>query len=215
MRQPPARRRCYATRAPAFAATLSRMPAIDTSALLSSPEVSFSAQPPLSLYVHIPWCVRKCPYCDFNSHELRAPAAGAADGRALDRELETQYVEALTRDLEYALPQIWGRRVLSVFFGGGTPSLLSASALDQILSGIRARVQLDPERGGDAGGQPRDVRGREVRAISLTRHQPIVDRHSELQRSPSARARAHPRRRRGPPRGRDARARPSTTSIWI
>ena len=120
------------------------MPAIDISALLSFPEVSFSAQPPLSLYVHIPWCVRKCPYCDFNSHELRAPVERAAHLGALDRELEAQYVEALMRDLEYALPQVWGRRVLSVFFGGGTPSLLSASALDQILSGIRARVQLDP-----------------------------------------------------------------------
>ena len=120
------------------------MPAIDISALLSSPAVSFSAQPPLSLYVHIPWCVRKCPYCDFNSHELRGPAEGAAHVRALDRQLEAQYVEVLMRDLEYALPQIWGRRVLSIFFGGGTPSLLSASALDQILSGIRARVQLDP-----------------------------------------------------------------------
>jgi oxygen-independent coproporphyrinogen-3 oxidase len=88
--------------------------------------------------------VRKCPYCDFNSHELRAPVERAAHLGALDRELEAQYVEALMRDLEYALPQVWGRRVLSVFFGGGTPSLLSASALDQILSGIRARVQLDP-----------------------------------------------------------------------
>ena len=120
------------------------MPTIDTCALLSSPRVSFSTQPPLSLYVHIPWCVRKCPYCDFNSHELRTPGAKDTHGRTLEPELEAQYVEALMRDLEQALPQIWGRRVQSVFFGGGTPSLLSASALDQILSGIRARVQLDP-----------------------------------------------------------------------
>jgi putative oxygen-independent coproporphyrinogen III oxidase len=120
------------------------MPAINTSVLRSHPEVSFSAQPPLSLYVHIPWCVRKCPYCDFNSHELRAPAGADAHARALDPALEAQYAEALIGDLEYALPQIWGRRVMSVFFGGGTPSLLSASTLDQILAGIRARVQLDP-----------------------------------------------------------------------
>jgi oxygen-independent coproporphyrinogen-3 oxidase len=120
------------------------MPAIDTSALRSTPKVSFSVQPPLSLYVHIPWCVRKCPYCDFNSHELRAAGDQDRHVRALEPQLEAQYVDALLRDLESALPQIWGRRVLSVFFGGGTPSLLSASALDQILSGIRARVQLDP-----------------------------------------------------------------------
>jgi oxygen-independent coproporphyrinogen-3 oxidase len=120
------------------------MPAIDSSALRSTSEVSFSVQPPLSLYVHIPWCVRKCPYCDFNSHELRAADDKDRHVRALEPQLEAQYVEALLRDLESALPQIWGRRVLSVFFGGGTPSLLSASALDQILSGIRARVQLDP-----------------------------------------------------------------------
>jgi len=120
------------------------MPAIDSSALRSTSEVSFSVQPPLSLYVHIPWCVRKCPYCDFNSHEVRAAGDKDRHVRALEPQLEAQYVEALLRDLESALPQIWGRRVLSVFFGGGTPSLLSASALDQILSGIRARVQLDP-----------------------------------------------------------------------
>jgi oxygen-independent coproporphyrinogen-3 oxidase len=120
------------------------MPAIDTSALRSTSEVSFSVQPPLSLYVHIPWCVRKCPYCDFNSHELRAAGGKDEHVRVLEPQLEAQYVDALLRDLEFALPQIWGRRVLSVFFGGGTPSLLSASALDQILSGIRARVQLDP-----------------------------------------------------------------------
>src|SRR3954447_13707271 len=120
------------------------MPAIHTGGGLSPPEVSFPALPPLSLYVHIPWCVRKCPYCDFNSHELRTPTADAAQARSLDPDLESQYGEALMRDLESALPQIWGRRVSSVFFGGGTPSLLSAAALDRILSGIRARVQLDP-----------------------------------------------------------------------
>jgi oxygen-independent coproporphyrinogen-3 oxidase len=122
------------------------MPAIHPGGRLSHPDVSFPALPPLSLYVHIPWCVRKCPYCDFNSHELRTPAGAgdAAQARSLDSDLENQYAEALMRDLESALPQIWGRRVSSVFFGGGTPSLLSAAALDRILSGIRARVPLDP-----------------------------------------------------------------------
>lgn len=95
--------------------------------------IALSTLPPLSLYVHIPWCVRKCPYCDFNSHEARGDLP------------ELEYTEALMRDLESALPSIWGRRVHTVFFGGGTPSLLSSAALDEILSGIRARVTLDPE----------------------------------------------------------------------
>ncbi len=104
-------------------------------------DVTLTALPPLSLYVHIPWCVRKCPYCDFNSHELRSP--GATDpARSLDADLERSYVAALLTDLESALPQVWGRTLRTVFLGGGTPSLLSASALDQLLSGIRARMPL-------------------------------------------------------------------------
>ncbi|PZP64939.1 MAG: oxygen-independent coproporphyrinogen III oxidase-like protein [Azospira oryzae] len=87
--------------------------------------------PPLALYIHVPWCVRKCPYCDFNSFEARGEIP------------EKRYIEALTRDLELALPEIWGRRVYSVFFGGGTPSLLSPEAVDAILSAVRARVPLD------------------------------------------------------------------------
>lgn len=90
----------------------------------------FHSLPPLSLYVHIPWCVRKCPYCDFNSHE--------ADAR-LDEQL---YRQALIADLEASLPLIWGRRVVTVFFGGGTPSLMSPEFYDQLLSDIRARLQL-------------------------------------------------------------------------
>jgi oxygen-independent coproporphyrinogen-3 oxidase len=95
--------------------------------------VSLAALPPLALYVHIPWCVRKCPYCDFNSHELRGELP------------EQRYIAALTADLEQALPLVWGRRVHSAFFGGGTPSLLSAHALDEILSTIRARLPLSPD----------------------------------------------------------------------
>lgn len=87
---------------------------------------------PLSLYVHIPWCVKKCPYCDFNSHQ--------ADGGVP----EQAYADALLRDLELALPQIWGRRLGSIFFGGGTPSILSGETVDRILCGIRALVPLEP-----------------------------------------------------------------------
>lgn len=88
------------------------------------------APPPLSLYVHIPWCERKCPYCDFNSH--RADAALP----------QSDYVAALLADLDQELPDVWGRRVHSVFIGGGTPSLFGAAALDELLSGVRARLNL-------------------------------------------------------------------------
>ncbi|MDP3715836.1 MAG: radical SAM family heme chaperone HemW, partial [Burkholderiales bacterium] len=92
--------------------------------------LQFSVLPPLSLYIHVPWCVRKCPYCDFNSHEARGTLP------------EDEYVAALLSDLEFTLPQVWGRPVLTVFIGGGTPSLLSVSALDALLSGVRARLPL-------------------------------------------------------------------------
>jgi oxygen-independent coproporphyrinogen-3 oxidase len=98
---------------------------------LKTQAVSFQALPPLSLYIHIPWCVRKCPYCDFNSHEIRAELPEAA------------YVDALIRDLEMSLPLVWGRKVYSIFFGGGTPSLLSAQAIDKILSSVRMLLPLD------------------------------------------------------------------------
>jgi oxygen-independent coproporphyrinogen-3 oxidase len=93
----------------------------------------FAALPPLSLYVHVPWCVRKCPYCDFNSHA------------APDALPEDEYVEALIADLESALPSIWGRKVGTVFIGGGTPSLFSAVAVDRLMSAVRARIPLSPD----------------------------------------------------------------------
>jgi len=96
----------------------------------SRSRVALQALPPLSLYVHLPWCVRKCPYCDFNSHELRGEMPEAA------------YVDALVADLDSALPSVWGRRVYSVFFGGGTPSLFSAAAIERLLSAFRARLPL-------------------------------------------------------------------------
>jgi oxygen-independent coproporphyrinogen-3 oxidase len=93
----------------------------------------FSALPPLSLYVHIPWCVRKCPYCDFNSHERKEELP------------EQEYVAALFRDLEALLPSVWGRKLKTIFIGGGTPSLFSAQAIDALLSGVRARLPLEPD----------------------------------------------------------------------
>ncbi len=98
--------------------------------------VRLAALPPLTLYVHFPWCVRKCPYCDFNSHE---PAGGIAMIPA------AAYVDALVADLDGALPQVWGRRVHAVFIGGGTPSLIGPDALDRLLSAIRARVPLEAD----------------------------------------------------------------------
>ena len=88
--------------------------------------------PPLALYVHIPWCVRKCPYCDFNSHEAR------------EQLNERAYIDTLLADLEQQLPAIWGRRLVSIFIGGGTPSLFSPESLDRLLSGIRARIGCLP-----------------------------------------------------------------------
>ena len=93
--------------------------------------MNFQALPPLSLYIHIPWCVRKCPYCDFNSHEARGGIP------------EKEYVAALVRDLEMALPLIWGRKVYTVFFGGGTPSLLSGESVTEILRQVRMLLPLD------------------------------------------------------------------------
>ena len=96
------------------------------------------ALPPLSLYLHLPWCLKKCPYCDFNSHEWRSDGAGS---NALP---EARYVDALIADLESALPLIWGRPIHSVFIGGGTPSLFSPAAIDRLLGAVRARLPLEP-----------------------------------------------------------------------
>ncbi len=89
--------------------------------------------PPLSLYIHLPWCVAKCPYCDFNSHALTGELP------------QDRYVDALLADLEVDLPRVWGRTVQTVFLGGGTPSLFSAESIDRLMSGVRARVALAPE----------------------------------------------------------------------
>jgi putative oxygen-independent coproporphyrinogen III oxidase len=107
----------------------------------SRPEVShylrpgtlqLPALPPLALYVHLPWCLKKCPYCDFNSHESKGELP------------EARYLDALRADLDAALPMVWGRRVVSIFIGGGTPSLFSPAGIAQLISDIRARLPLAP-----------------------------------------------------------------------
>ena len=89
--------------------------------------------PPLSLYVHIPWCLRKCPYCDFNSHEKRGDLP------------ESEYVDALVADLESSLPRVWGRRLHTIFIGGGTPSLFAPESIERLVTAIRTRLVVDPD----------------------------------------------------------------------
>ena len=95
---------------------------------------NFAAPPPLSLYIHLPWCVRKCPYCDFNSYRLGEDPP------------EQAYIDALIRDLDQDLPRVWGRRIQSIFLGGGTPSLFSPHSIDALLSAVRARLPFDADR---------------------------------------------------------------------
>ena len=101
--------------------------------VISNIRVAGELPPPLTLYLHLPWCGRKCPYCDFNSHQK--PAAMP----------EREYVDALVRDMENALPRVWGRRLIAVFIGGGTPSLFSAEAIDRLLAQVRALFNLSPD----------------------------------------------------------------------
>jgi oxygen-independent coproporphyrinogen-3 oxidase len=112
-----------------------RSPAASALAYLQPGAISLAALPPLSLYIHYPWCVRKCPYCDFNSHEAKGEVP------------EQAYLDALRLDLEQSLPLIWGRKIHTVFIGGGTPSLMSAAGLDQLLSMVRTLlpVEIDAE----------------------------------------------------------------------
>ena len=111
-------------------ALVATKPAPRTSAPVGS---LLTTLPPLSLYIHVPWCVKKCPYCDFNSHQ--APSVVPED----------QYLDALQADLEQALPSVWGRQVHTVFIGGGTPSLLSEHAMDRLLSMLRAHLNIWPD----------------------------------------------------------------------
>ena len=97
--------------------------------------LTLAALPPLSLYVHLPWCLKKCPYCDFNSHAVRG---------ALEELPQRRYVDALIADLEASLPFVWGRRVHTIFIGGGTPSLFAPEEIERLLAAIRARLPLEP-----------------------------------------------------------------------
>ncbi len=99
--------------------------------LMRPGSLQLAALPPLSLYVHLPWCLKKCPYCDFNSHEMRSAEMP-----------ETRYLDALLADLEASLELVWGRTVHSIFIGGGTPSLFSPQSIDRLLGDIRARLKL-------------------------------------------------------------------------
>lgn len=141
-------------------------PAVAPACAPALPErARLEAPPPLSLYVHFPWCVRKCPYCDFNSHAPRGEAAIP----------EAAWLDAVIADLQAALPQVWGRRVLSVFIGGGTPSLMSAPTLDRLLTAIRMLLPLDPlaeitleaNPGTVEAGRFRDYRAAGVNRLSL------------------------------------------------
>jgi putative oxygen-independent coproporphyrinogen III oxidase len=107
-------------------------------------KVSLTALPPLALYIHFPWCEKKCPYCDFNSHQIKEGATGKGNSGPVGFD-EERYIKALIADLETELPRIWGRQVHSIFIGGGTPSLLSAKGMDTLLSAVRARIHLEPD----------------------------------------------------------------------
>jgi putative oxygen-independent coproporphyrinogen III oxidase len=107
----------------------------DIQHLMRPGTLSLSSLPPLSLYVHLPWCIKKCPYCDFNSHEWQSGASGELP--------EQHYLNAVCADLEHSLPLIWGRAVHSIFIGGGTPSLFSPQAIDRLISDLRARLNLE------------------------------------------------------------------------
>ena len=103
-------------------------------AYLAPGKIRLPALPPLALYIHFPWCVRKCPYCDFNSHEHKDGAFP-----------EAAYIEALRQDIELSLPLIWGRKIHSIFIGGGTPSLMSAAGLDALMAHVRALLPMDAD----------------------------------------------------------------------
>lgn len=108
-----------------------RSPATAALQYLKPGALNLQALPPLSLYIHFPWCVRKCPYCDFNSHEAKGELP------------EQDYLDALRLDLEQSLPMIWGRPIRTIFIGGGTPSLMSAAGVDRLLSDVRTLLPLE------------------------------------------------------------------------
>ena len=111
--------------------SLSAIPQQVAEHFLGPGNLNLSMLPPLSLYIHFPWCIKKCPYCDFNSHEVKTHFD------------ENRYLAALRADLEAALPMVWGRKIYTIFIGGGTPSLMSAAGLDRLLSDVRTLLPID------------------------------------------------------------------------
>ena len=121
---------------------------LDIAHLMRPGTLSLTSLPPLSVYVHLPWCLKKCPYCDFNSHEWRVPvsSAGVIPLHKAEGGLpEEAYLDALCADLESSLPLVWGRPVHSIFIGGGTPSLFSAKGIARLISDLRSRLPLVPD----------------------------------------------------------------------
>ena len=107
---------------------------VDVQNLMRAGTLQLQSLPPLSLYIHLPWCIKKCPYCDFNSHEQK--------GNELSTQDQKTYIDALISDLDQSLGLIWGRKVQSIFIGGGTPSLFNPEVIDFLLSQIRSRLPL-------------------------------------------------------------------------
>jgi hypothetical protein len=149
-------------------------PALAANAYLQPGMLNLTALPPLALYVHYPWCVRKCPYCDFNSHEAAAELP------------EAQYLDALRADLEAALPLIWGRKIYTIFIGGGTPRPRPPAVGHPHAAAHRWR------RRDHDGSQSGHLRIRALPVIPEQRHQSPVDRHPEFQWRAPGSARAHP-----------------------
>jgi putative oxygen-independent coproporphyrinogen III oxidase len=121
---------------------------LDIAHLMRPGTLTLPALPPLSVYVHLPWCLKKCPYCDFNSHEYRLPATSASFMRVEATPValpEAAYLDAVCADIESSLSLVWGRPVHSIFIGGGTPSLFSPAGIARLISDLRARLPLVPD----------------------------------------------------------------------
>ena len=161
--------------------------------------LTLAALPPLSLYVHLPWCLKKCPYCDFNSHALRGTAATRCPRRATS----TRSIA----DLEASLPFVWGRRVHTVFIGGGTPSLFAPASIERLIAAIRARLPLEPGCEITLEANPGTFERDRFRAFARRRRDAPVDRRAELRRRQAApRSAASTTLRRRAPRSHEAQA---------
>ena len=179
-----------------------RSPATAALQYLQPGALNLKALPPLSLYIHWPWCVRKCPYCDFNSHEAKGPVPEAA------------YLDALRADLEQSLPLIWGRKIHTVFIGGGTPSLMSAAGLERLMSDVRTLLPLDLDAEITMEANPGTFEADKFKSFRASGHQPPVDRHPRVSTAPTCRrwaASTMPTKQGKPSRSRSPT---STISTW-